>query len=312
MNVVINLKIEPNNHQQSTNHNPNGAVDSNVIQFQEDQANKQQQQVCPFQHDDIGQSSSRINHHQQPLSQQQHHNHQQSAGTSSTGSYDGGPGLGHHLSHHSRYTDYNSKTIQQPGTPDDDDYQHNYQDMPPLNCHFLNSSAAHGSQATQTISLTGAANNNGGNFGGYHQQQSFAPMATTSITTTASTSTDTGHLVAPHNSIMQHNEGNKYISSVIQSQPPFNSTGIIPAANSSRGSHISSPIRPALQTAATTSCNIHLINHQMNVNHMDACASPFQSPASTPYPSMSTGNYPIQDLMQDAYCSGGCRLYQST
>lgn len=326
----MNLKIEPN-------HDPN----SGVIQFNDDPA-KQEVSGYPFQLEDIG----RI-HRQQPsqLGQQQqqqllnnnHHNQhqqqQQQQQQHSTSSSSASPYEQHHtLPHHSRYTDYSSRTIQQPGTPDDDDYRHNYQDVLPLSGHFLASSShvttlqpAHSSQAPApaappqqqaSISLSGgAASANSNNFAGYHHQQPFGPaMVGVTCVTTTPTTTD------GHTPMMQSMNDGKYISSVLQSQPPFNGVAannvpIIPVSSSGRD-HIQSTMAPHRPTMLATtgpppSNNIHLLNHHMNVTHMDACASPFQSPASTPYPSMSS-NYPIQDMMMQDYCSSGCRLYQST
>lgn len=226
------------------------------------------------------------------------------ATTSTASSYDN-QALGHHLPQHSRYSDYSLRTIQQPGTPDDDDYQHNYQDMLPLSGHFLSSTTniatlqpAHGSQ---TIPLTGI--NGDANFG-YHQQPC-GPMASGCVAAPAGTTTD------DHNhSSMQPND-DKYLNSALSVTPAGPSLQVSLAGGSQTQP---APLRPTVQAGPASSLgasgNVHLINHHMGVTHMDACASPFQSPASTPYPTISS-NYPIQDMMQD-YCSSGCRLYQSS
>lgn len=314
---VMNLKIEPNT-------NPG------VIQFSDEPVKQHQLTDYSFQ--------PHLSHHHNQQQQQQH-----SATTSSTSSYDGlAPFAGQH---HSRYTtgpDY--RGIQQPGTPDDDDYRHNYQDMlSPLTGHFLTSSSTSSLQLAHSSPLGGGTGFAAAAAYGGHQHcpapgegNGFAnqPMSSHCVPTTSSSMTTLHHhhqpqqlsTTAPLSDTNNCDADNKYISNVLQSQPPFNNSAM--PATQPIGTMRQHPAALVLAGGApsTSGGGMHLLQHQMmSVNHsMETCASPFQSPASTPYPSMSASSttsstaassivYPSQsDMMQQDYCTSGCRVYQTT
>lgn len=144
--------------------------------------------------------------------------------------------------------------LQPPGTPDDDDYQHNYQNMLPTSRNSYNSTTV----MTQANTTRGNGPTTSGNFN-YQQSNVKHHRAEDETLVTDNTNTST--------TLMNTNE----------EQPQF-------------GANVN-----AIQTS--TASHINFINN----SQMDSCASPFQSPASTPYPVMAGYNQDITDYYSDDF-----------
>lgn len=136
----------------------------------------------------------------------------------------------------------------QPGTPDDDDYLHHYQDtLPPINRHLFSAASNPSVQPSE---------------GPYMQMQHDVPKEKTT------------------------------------SQFIMNNNGHQPNTSA------------ASATISVAAPHIHFTH--LNVSQMDSCASPFQSPASTPYPvsAVPASNSCLSgpDIQQDYY-STDCIRY---
>lgn len=160
--------------------------------------------------------------------------------------------------------------ILQPGTPDDDDYQHNYQDISSTNRHLLS----------------------------------------TVTTPHLHTQTSTGFTqLQPHSAIKTSNNETCLMDTNLSNSARLND------ANSHLGSHttFSSDLINGGQPSSTSlglggGCPQMHFSH-VNSTLIDSCASPFQSPASTPYP-QQMGTYISSDI-PDYYSTSDCMRYTS-
>lgn len=230
--------------------------------------------------------------------------------------------------HHGRHEHCNyPDIIQQPGTPDDDDYRHNYQDITSVNRHLFDT-AATSCQNITTTTTSGSAT-----IPPVHTHQTMAQCG--KMITTASTGNDSNNYIyqqstminstsgkmIPHrrgqNAIISDNRPQQQQQNNQQQQqqqhqlsdnrnnPSSNNAPSSELANQNNephGSYIENPLS-----------NLQENNNMLNLSHMscsyiDSCASPFQSPTSTPYPLI--GSYLTPDI-QDYY-SDDCLQYSNT
>lgn len=153
-----------------------------------------------------------------------------------------------------------STFIQQPGSPDDDDYRHtNYQDFGPL----PTISDQQHQQHQQT-------------------QHHYNLMINTSHQFQPSTSSSSVSGASNFSSIYNHH------SPVIKSNTNLDASMSVVAPQASSVATVSTPNNAYLTNEFIL--NNHQLAYMSNSHHFDACASPFQSPASTPYPSTAPLN----------------------
>lgn len=150
--------------------------------------------------------------------------------------------------------------IQQPGTPDDDDYRHRYQDLSPV------------------INLFHGASNSGQPVRNRTASAPEQPPSTSNfmyqVTSCASKTPPTSGIGINTQTTALMSQTSQHFQ---QPQEANNSSNnIIGATSNNAGPQGYPPLA------------------QMDGAHIDYCASPFQSPASTPYPMMC--NYLPQDI----------------
>lgn len=151
-------------------------------------------------------------------------------------------------------------SIQQPGTPDDDDYRHRYQDLSPV-INLFHNGASNGQPVRNRTASAPEQPPSTSNF-------MYQVTSCTSKTTPTSGIGINTQTTAPMSQSSQHFQ---------QPQETNNTSNTIigPTSNNS-GPQGYPPLA------------------QIDGAHIDYCASPFQSPASTPYPMMC--NYLPQDI----------------
>lgn len=139
-------------------------------------------------------------------------------------------------------------SIQPPGTPDDDDYRHNYQHIEPT--LFTNLQASnHQMLATQHSDL------------GHSMTPSARPMNSQAVLISSTSST-------PYDSYNDHDFR-------CSDKQAYQSTG-------TPHTGYESPVQNRAKIVLQNTCMINV-----NSSRFDTCASPFQSPASTPFSHMT-------------------------
>lgn len=173
--------------------------------------------------------------------------------------------------------------IQQPGTPDDDDYRHNYQDISAMVNMFNNGSLSNGQTSRDRASFE------------------TTPMTTSNFVYQVSA----GSSRVPKTVTTRPDQHPPRLTGV---QPPEATGGDLLSSTSSNQNHTSQQFQqqhtsqngPISQTTTDSlgAVQTYPILTYMDGAHIDYCASPFQSPASTPYPRMN--NY-LPPEHQDYY-----------
>lgn len=225
--------------------------------------------------------------------------------------------------------------IQQPGSPDDDDYRHNYQDITSVNRHLFDTATTN-CQHNLTTTASGIDT-----IQPVHTHQSMAPCGKMITTSSSGNEGDNyiyqqstmannkiPHRRGPQATILDNRPQQQTPQPQSQSQSqlhqqkqqqqisdnrnsPSNSTEHQVNAetngltNQSDEHHHGSYIENSLNNSQE---NHNMLNlSHMSSSYIDSCASPFQSPTSTPYPLI--GSYLTNDI-QDYY-SDDCLQYSN-
>lgn len=209
---------------------------------------------------------------------------------------------------------YNFQTYNQPQivhplpprSPDDDDYRHNYQDMLPAIHRMSSSGEARFEDKTSLIATSQPPLTTNVNGFTYNNRQ-------------AASTCNPRPGFAPHNHEVQNqanlpskpsvgqNTNLTFAGSDGHAQPVAN----VRSAHNSLGSTELGQQASLGQQQGLAMANSQHLHHLATFAgaHMDSCASPFQSPASTPYPGVSSGGFVSHDLID--YCSDDCLRYQN-
>lgn len=212
---------------------------------------------------------------------------------------------------HTRHQYGYQSIIQPPGTPDDDDYGHNYQDVPSVNRHLFDTATA----TTTSCDIT---------------MPQMAPLRSVAqarnLPTTSTSSTgDTNHNSnynyqtsttntnkLPHQSaVLNHRQRQQPTHSVTIDHHLTSSSATInnDHPNTTETSELAN--QPHQQQTSYVGNQLTTLqdtnNTIMSSSNVESCASPFQSPASTPH--HLNGNYWTHDI-QDYY-SDDCLQYST-
>lgn len=169
-------------------------------------------------------------------------------------------------------------SIQQPGTPDDDDYRHNYQDLTPVINMFYDGAENGQPASSRNSGSESELPPTTSNF--MYQVTSGAPKPANHVDDQSRKPPTSGGNIIRSTALINLNPPPQHFQ---QLQESNNNASIIVRA-----------------TTSSNSAGFHGYPHftHMDGAQIDYCASPFQSPASTPYPIMY--NYLPQDN-QDYY-----------
>lgn len=229
-----------------------------------------------------------------------------------------------HLTRHEHQYNY-SNIIQQPGTPDDDDYKHNYQDITSVNRHLFDTANSCHNIITTTSSATITASPINSSV------QSVARNGEM-ITASSNNRTDNNNYISYQQSIVDSNKATHQrgqpVAAVLDNRPQQQQQHQ-PSDNRNSPNNNNNNQSTTENNGLTTNQNQHQQGHSyadnllnasqdnnnmlnqlshMSSSYIDSCASPFQSPTSTPYPLI--GSYLSHDI-QDYY-SDDCLQYSNT
>lgn len=186
-------------------------------------------------------------------------------------------------------------SIQQPGTPDDDDYQHNYQDLSPV-INLFHSGPSQGRNRLGSVSASDTRPPSTTNFM-YQVTNSGKSSALGEHSQTSSTLAPAGNIT--QSTASQNDQNPQHFQQPVSQQVAAinNNNDTTTTTTNTTNSVIIQPVGGSGNANLASFVGYTTFTH-MDGAHIDYCASPFQSPASTPYPVMC--NYTQQD-MHDYY-----------